>query len=61
MAEDLGLDLERHRDLRGRDREPWIRRSGMALLTLIPLAALLNTFGQAPTASTAEGSGAELR
>jgi hypothetical protein len=60
MAEDLGLDLDRHRDLHGRDREPWIRRSGIVLLTLIPVAAVLNTFGQSPTEATATGPGVRM-
>ncbi|MDX6591391.1 MAG: hypothetical protein QOJ13_587 [Gaiellales bacterium] len=60
MAEDMGLDLDRHRDLRGRDREPWVRRAGIALLTLIPIAALLNTFGQSPTEAVATGPGVRM-
>jgi hypothetical protein len=60
MDEDIGLDLERFRDLRGRDREPWIRRTGLSLLVLIPVAALLNTFGQAPEVATATGPGVRL-
>jgi hypothetical protein len=60
MANDLGLDLPRHRDLTGRNFEPWVRRVGLTLLALIPLAALLNTFGQQTDESTATGPGVRL-
>lgn len=58
--DDLGLDLGRARDLHGRDREPWVRRAAICLLLLIPLAALLNTFGQSPASATATGPGVRL-
>jgi len=60
MDDDLGLNLERARDLVGRDREPWVRRVGISLVLLIPLAALLNTFGQSPVKATAAGAGVRL-
>src|SRR5213078_2810893 len=39
------IDLGRDRDLRGRDKDLWIRRSLFALIALIPLLALFNVFG----------------
>jgi hypothetical protein len=50
------IQLNRHRDLEGRDNEVWIRRGILALLGVIPLLALINVFGQrASTSSAAVG------
>jgi len=54
-----GLSVERHALLEGRERHPWHRRALMTLVALIPLLALFNVFGQAP--STDARAGAEGR
>jgi hypothetical protein len=45
--------LRRHRDLAGRRHQQWWRRGILALLTLVPLLALFNVFGQRPSTSKA--------
>lgn len=55
------LTFSRHRDRRGHRKDPWIRRSGLALLALIVLFALLNFFGQRPDTSTASATAARLQ
>ena len=55
-----GLTLEQHRDLEGRERQPWSRRILLALVALFCAAALLNGFGQARYVDTVAGNGAEL-
>lgn len=60
MNEDVGLDLPRHRDLHGRNYEPWIRRAFLVVFLVLPVAGLLNLFGQQPVTSHAAGSGAAL-
>jgi hypothetical protein len=55
-----GIVLRRHRDLVGRGWTVWFRRVMLALLALIPLLALLNAFGQEPTASVASSAAARL-
>jgi hypothetical protein len=55
-----GIDLARDRDLRGRERDQWIRRSLMALIALLPVLALFNLFGQRPQTSKASVSAATL-
>jgi hypothetical protein len=52
--------FKRHRDLAGREFEPWLRRAGLALLSALVLAALLNAFGQHPTTSSASAPAASL-
>jgi hypothetical protein len=47
------LVLKRHRDLEGRERQPWTRRVLLALLALVLVLAAANTFGQRPFTSTA--------
>lgn len=41
-----GVDRDRHLDLRGRGREPWVRRVIMLALAAVVVAALLDAFGQ---------------
>ena len=61
MAEQLiGIRVGRHRDLQRRGKGPWVRRLLIGLLTLIPLAAIFDTFGQASTVRMASGSGVTL-
>jgi len=52
--------LSRDRDLRGRDKDLWIRRSLMALVAVLPILALFNLFGQRPTTSKAAVPAATL-
>ena len=47
-----GIILERHRDLRGRSRNPWLRRVLLCVIAVLPILALLNVFGQHPTTTT---------
>jgi hypothetical protein len=47
------IQLGRDRDMRGRDKELWIRRTLLALVAVIPILALVNLFGQRPGTSTA--------
>ena len=55
-----GIDLARDRDLRGRERDQWIRRILMALIALLPVLAVFNLFGQRPQTSKASVSAATL-
>jgi len=50
----------RDRDLEGRRNEIWVRRVLLALVVLLPLAAVLNAFGQRPQTSQTAGGGASL-
>jgi hypothetical protein len=52
--------LRRHRDLEGRRWQRWVRRALLALLTVVPLLALANVFGQRPGTARASGGGASL-
>ena len=60
MAAPDEIDLGRDRDLRGRDKDLWIRRSVFALVALIPVLALFNVFGQRPTTAKATVRAATL-
>ena len=51
----------RDRDLEGRRNEIWVRRALLTLVLLIPLAAVLNAFGQRPQTSEKAGSGASFK
>lgn len=42
------IDLERHRDWRGRSFEHWLPTIVLGLLCIIPVLALFNVFGQNP-------------
>jgi hypothetical protein len=55
------IALSRHRDLKGRSGEVWIRRGILALLAVVPLLALVNMFGQRATTSRASLGGATLQ
>ena len=53
------IDLGRHRDLKGREWHPWVRRAIMLLVLTFLLLALANVFGQRPSGvsvSTAEAT-----
>ncbi|MBA3747148.1 MAG: hypothetical protein H0W96_06590 [Solirubrobacterales bacterium] len=54
-------DLERMRDLRGRSKHPWIRRSMLALLGVPVALALLGAIGQPTNTFVAAGGGARLQ
>ena len=54
------IDLGRDRDLRGRRTDVWVRRTLLALVTLVPVLALFNLFGQRPTTSKAAVPAATL-
>src|SRR3954467_12223282 len=54
------LRLDRHRDLEGRRREEWGRRSGPSILVVFVLLAAANVFGQRPSSAAASGSAAQL-
>jgi hypothetical protein len=51
------LTLERNRDLRGRSEHVWYRRTLLGLLTVLPVLALLNVFGQRPSTTSAPRGG----
>jgi hypothetical protein len=57
---DKRLDLERMRDLRGRYRHPWIRRSLLALLLAGVVVAATGAIGQPTKTVVAHGTGARL-
>lgn len=54
------LDLGRHVELERRGRDVYVHRVLLALLTLIPVLALLGFFGQRPTTSSAANDAAAL-
>ena len=60
MAE-LSLDLERHRDLKGREDHVWARRVTLMILGLISIFAVLNGFGQRASTATSTGAAAQLQ
>jgi hypothetical protein len=53
--------LKRDRDLVGRRSDLIVRRALFGLVLVIPVLALLNVFGQAPTTSRAESAAASLK
>jgi hypothetical protein len=53
--------LKRHRDLDGRHKDVWFRRSLLALVALIPVLALFNVFGQHPGKPTVATAAARLQ
>jgi hypothetical protein len=63
MANDLpaGLSVARNLELTGRESHPWIRRSLLVLIAVLPVLALLNFFGQRPTVSLAHAGAADLK
>jgi hypothetical protein len=54
------LERATHIELRGRRREIYIRRVGVALLAAFTVAALADVFGQRPSTAEAEGDGVRL-
>jgi hypothetical protein len=57
----VGIDRERHQDLRGRDRHVWQRRLALVLVTAIPVLGLFDVFGQRAAITEGRGGGASLR
>jgi hypothetical protein len=53
--------LKRDRDLEGRGWEISVRRVLLALICLVPVAAVFNTFGQRPDSTTLVGPAASLK
>jgi hypothetical protein len=61
MADKLdSVNLTRARELRGRRREVWVRRVSLTVVAAIPVLALFNIFGQAPSNATANSQAAAL-
>lgn len=54
------LDRDRHRELRGRDHQPWVRRLVLTLFGAVVVLGLLNVFGQRSESSRAAGPAAAL-
>jgi hypothetical protein len=54
------LVLKRHRDLEGRERNPWTRRALLSLLAVVLGLAAVNVFGQRPTTAHADGAAGSL-
>jgi hypothetical protein len=55
-----GIDRERHVELRGRTRQPWVRRIVLALVVAFLGLGLANVFGQRATTSSASEPAAAL-
>jgi hypothetical protein len=60
MAAPDKIVISRDRDLRGRAKEVWIRRTLLALIAVVPILALFNLFGQRPTTAKASVPAATL-
>jgi hypothetical protein len=58
---DKRQDLDRIRDLRGRERHPWIRRSLLALMAVGVLLAATGAIGQPTKTLSGGGVGASLQ
>jgi hypothetical protein len=54
------LVLRRHRDLEGRERNPWTRRILLSLLGVVLVLGALNLYGQRPLTSTVTASAGSL-
>jgi hypothetical protein len=55
-----GIVLSRHRDLKGREWHPWVRRALVALVALVLLLALLGFVGQSTSTTRVETPAATL-
>jgi hypothetical protein len=55
------IKVSKHRDLRGRLGQIWIRRGLMSLVAALPLVALFNVFGQRPATSIGNAPKAQLK
>lgn len=54
------LEPGRHRDGKGREHQPWIRRVFLALFTMFVALGLLNVFGQRSETDAAAGPSARM-
>jgi hypothetical protein len=54
------LQPDRHRDLRGRDSAPWVRRAYLLVLSVFVVLALFDVFGQKPSTATSREPNATL-
>jgi len=54
------LDPERHRDTKGREHQPWIRRAVLTLFTAVAVLGLLDVFGQRSSTGRAATAAATL-
>ena len=63
MASEIpqAIVLKRHRDLEGLRSAIWIRRGFLLLFAAIPVAALVNVFGQRPSPVTTSAPAASLQ
>ena len=55
------LTLRRHRDLAGRERNPWARRILVGVVGAFLVLGLLNVFGQRPDSTTKDSPRASLK
>ncbi len=55
-----GITFEQHRELVGRARYVWVRRTLLCVVAALPLLALLNVFGQHPATTFATRPAADL-
>jgi len=53
-----GIGLGRHRDLKGRRHQVWVRRGVLTVIAVVPMLGLLNFFGQRPSDTEASGPAA---
>src|SRR5205085_4724707 len=53
--------LRRHRDLKGRQKDVWVRRGLLALVAVVPILGLFSVFGQRPGKPTVATSAARLQ
>lgn len=60
MAVPEGLTLERHRDLEGRERRPFVREGLIGVVCLLLVLGLLNVFGQFPETTAADAAEARF-
>lgn len=60
MATPDHIVLKRHRDLAGRQRDPWVRRGLLGLVGVVCLLGLLDLFGQLSGTTHAATAQAEL-
>jgi hypothetical protein len=54
------LTLERHRDLQGRERTPYVRWALLTAIAIVVALGLVNAFGQRPHTGVARSGGVEL-
>jgi hypothetical protein len=55
------LVLRRHRDLKGRQKDVWVRRGLLTLVAVVPILGLFNVFGQRPGKPTVATAAARLQ